>query len=157
MPEQIVIADTSCFIILTKVNELELLRQVYGQVKTTVDIAIEFGEVLHDWVIVNMVADSERQQALERQIDRGEASAIALALESPNSTVILDDYKARQVAKGLGIKFTGTIGIIMRAKHKGIILSIKPIFRKNKRDELPSFQRNRIAGSEKCRRMAFFF
>lgn len=132
MPEQIIIADTSCFIVLTKVDELELLREVYGRVTTTVDIAIEFGEVLPSWVIVKNVIDSDKQQALERQIDQGEASATALALELPNSTVVLDDYKARKVAKSLGVSVTGTIGIIMRAKSKGIIPLIKPILEKIK-------------------------
>jgi len=130
MPEPIVIADTSCFIVLSKIGELSLLRDVYGQVFTTVEIAIEFGEVLPDWVLVKSVSDNVRQQALERQIDRGEASAIAVALESPGSTVVLDDYKARKLAKSLGVSLTGTIGIVMRAKKNGIISSIKPILEK---------------------------
>jgi predicted nucleic acid-binding protein len=49
MPK-IIISDTSCFIILTKIGELELLHKVYGQITTTIDIAIEFGEALPDWV-----------------------------------------------------------------------------------------------------------
>lgn len=132
MPEQIVISDTSCFIVLTKIGELDLLRDLYGQVFTTVDVAIEFGQTLPDWVIVGIVKDKARQKALEKQVDQGEASAIALALESPNATVVLDDFKARKLAKNLGISFTGTIGIVMRAKTKGLISSIKPILEKMK-------------------------
>ncbi|WP_373512324.1 DUF3368 domain-containing protein [Persicitalea sp.] len=132
MPEQVLIADTSCFIVLVKVNELELLHKVYGEVTTTTDIAIEFGAVLPDWVTVKRVMNSDKQQAIEKQIDRGEASAIALALESPNSTVVLDDYKARKLAKSLGVRVTGTIGVIMRAKSKGIFSVIKPILEKIK-------------------------
>ena len=45
MPKTI-IADTSCFIILTNIGELELLYQVYGQITTTIDIVSEFGETL---------------------------------------------------------------------------------------------------------------
>jgi predicted nucleic acid-binding protein len=45
---------------------------------------------------------------LELQIDKGESSAIALALEIPGSTVILDDFKARKIAIKLGIQVTGT-------------------------------------------------
>lgn len=66
------------------------------------------------------------------QIDKGESSAIALALETPDSTVILDDYKARKIAQQLGINFTGTIGVIIKAKLKGIIPSIKPYLEKIK-------------------------
>ena len=74
----------------------------------------------------------QKQQLLELQIDKGESSAIALALESDNCTIILDDYKARKIASQLGITFTGTIGIVIKAKLNGIIPSIKPILKKIK-------------------------
>lgn len=127
-----IIADTSCFIILNKIGELELLPKVYGQIVTTPDIAIEYGEVLPDWVELLAVKDKYSQQLLEMQIDKGESSAIALALETPNSTIILDDYKARKIAQQLGLIITGTIGVIIKAKLSGIIPSIKPIIEKIK-------------------------
>jgi predicted nucleic acid-binding protein len=43
MPKAI-ISDTSCFIILTNIGELELLQKVYGQIVTTPEIVAEFGE-----------------------------------------------------------------------------------------------------------------
>jgi predicted nucleic acid-binding protein len=58
-----------------------------------------------------------------------------LALETPNSTVILDDYKARKIADRLGINFTGTIGVIIKAKLKGLIPSIKPFLEKIKKTD----------------------
>jgi predicted nucleic acid-binding protein len=64
------------------------------------------------------------------QIDKGESSAIALALETPNCTIILDDYKARKTADQLGLHITGTIGVIVKAKLNGVITSIKPILSK---------------------------
>ena len=69
------------------------------------------------------------------QIDKGEASAIALALETQNCTIILDDYKARKIADRLGISFTGTIGVIIKAKLRGIIPSIKPFIEKIKQTD----------------------
>jgi predicted nucleic acid-binding protein len=131
MPKTI-ISDTSCFIILTNIGELELLHKVYGEIITTIEIATEYGETLPDWVEIKKVTDTHKQQLLELQIDKGESSAIALALEIPESTVILDDYKARKIASRLGINYTGTIGIIIKAKLKGIIPSIKPILEKIK-------------------------
>jgi predicted nucleic acid-binding protein len=126
MPKTI-ISDTSCFIILTNIGELDLLHKVYDTIVTTIDIAIEFGEPLPEWVTIEKVTDKYKQQLLEMQIDKGESSAIALALETPGSTIILDDYKARKVAEQLGVSFTGTIGVIIKAKVKGIIPSIKPL------------------------------
>jgi predicted nucleic acid-binding protein len=69
------------------------------------------------------------------QIDRGESSAIASALETQDSTIILDDYKARKIAEQLGIIFTGTIGVIFKAKLNGIIPSIKPLLEKIKQTD----------------------
>jgi predicted nucleic acid-binding protein len=134
MPK-IIISDTSCFIILAKIGELELLHKVYGEIITTLDIATEFGETLPEWVEIREVTDIYKQKLLELQIDRGESSAIALALETSASTLILDDFKARKIASRLGINYTGTIGVIIKAKLKGIIPSIKPIIEKIKQTD----------------------
>ncbi|MFY7741754.1 MAG: DUF3368 domain-containing protein [Flavobacterium sp.] len=127
-----IISDTSCFIILSKIEKLDFLKSVYGQIVTTSDIVEEFGEQLPDWIIIEYVADKSRQRILELQIDRGESSAIALALETQNCTLILDDFKARKIAQQLGITITGTIGVIVKAKLNGIIPSIKPYIEKIK-------------------------
>ncbi len=128
----IIISDTSCLIILAKIGELDLLRQVSGSVRTTPDIAAEYGEILPDWVEIASVQDAYKQQLLEMQLDKGESSAIALALEMQGSTLILDDYKARKVAQRLGLALTGTIGVLVKAKLRGIIPSIKPLLIKIK-------------------------
>ena len=130
-----IISDTSCFIILTKIGELELLHKIYGQIITTPEIAAEYGEKLPEWVEITAVTDKYRQQILEMQIDKGESSAIALALEIPDSTIILDDYKARKIAEQLGITYTGTIGVIIKAKLKKLIPSIKPLLEKIKKTD----------------------
>lgn len=129
MPKTI-ISDTSCLIVLSNIGELNLLQKVYGQIATTVEIAIEFGEPLPDWFEILTVADKSKQLLLELQLDRGESSAIALALETPESVVILDDYQARKIANRLGLIYTGTIGVIIKAKLIGIIPSIKPFIKK---------------------------
>ena len=131
MPKTI-IADTSCFIILTNINELDILHKVYGEIITTIDIATEYGDPLPKWVEIVAVKDKYKQQILELQIDKGESSAIALALETPDSIVILDDYKARKIAAQLGINLTGTIGVLIKAKIRGIIPSIKPFLKRIK-------------------------
>jgi predicted nucleic acid-binding protein len=131
MPKTI-ISDTSCFILLSKIGELDLLQKLYGEIFTTSVIVEEFGEELPNWVKIQDSTDKFRLQILEIQIDKGESSAIALALEIPESTLILDDIKARKIAQGLGLNFTGTIGIIIKAKLQNIIPSIEPIIEKIK-------------------------
>ena len=67
------------------------------------------------------------------ELDAGESSAIALALEAPGSTVILDDYKARQVAERLGVQLTGTVGILTKARLAGVIPALRPIMEQIRR------------------------
>lgn len=129
---KIIISDTSCFIVLSKIGELGLLQKLYIRLATTTTIASEFGEELPEWVDVISVKDVTRQQLLELQLDQGESSAIALALEIPDSTLILDDAKARNIALRLGLKITGTIGVIIKAKHEGVIPAVKPLIEKIK-------------------------
>jgi len=132
MQSKLIIADTSCFITLSNIGELNLLRLLYKKIVTTTEIAQEYGESLPDWVEVVVVSDKAKQELLEMQVDKGEASAITLALESENPFLIIDDYKARKLANNLKLNHTGTIGVIIAAKQKGIIKSIKPILGKIK-------------------------
>lgn len=128
----IVIADTSCFILLAKIGEMELLRNVYSTVYTTPQVASEFRNELPEWIIVQEVNDKDMLHSLEVQLGTGEASAIALSFELPNAIVVLDDWGARKVATRLKIAYTGTFGVIIRAKHQGIIPSVKSIIDKVK-------------------------
>jgi len=125
-----IISDTSCLILLTNIGELDLLHEVYGQIITTMDIANEYGEKLPNWIEIKEVKDKYRQRILEMQIDKGESSAITLALETSDCTLILDDYKARRMAEQLHLSYTGTIGVIIKAKLLGLIPSIKPLLDK---------------------------
>lgn len=127
-----IIADTSCFIILTKIDCLDLMFQVCGSVITTTEVAQEFGDPLPEWVEIRLLTDISKLVFLEMHLDKGESTAIALALETPNSTVVLDDYKARRMAEILNISYTGTIGILVQAKRMGLVSSIKPLLQKMK-------------------------
>lgn len=130
MPRSIVISDTSSLIVLTKIGQLDLLNKLYAQIITTPEIVFEFGNPLPDWIQVIKVKNLDLQKSLELQLDLGEASAKALAHEIPNSTLILDDLKGRKVAKLLKMKFTGTLGILVKAKNEGLISSLKPVIDK---------------------------
>jgi len=129
---KVVISDTSCLIILEKIGELNLLHKLYENVITTPQIAEEFGTELPFWIEIKEVSDKQKIKILETNLDKGEASAIALALEYENSLLILDDQKARKLATQLELTYTGTLGIIIAAKKKQIIPSIKPFIEKIK-------------------------
>lgn len=60
-------------------------------------------------------------------LDPGEASAITLALESKNAILIIDEKKGRKVAQDLNIHIIGTLRVLLIAKQKGVIPSVKNI------------------------------
>ena len=125
MPDRVVIADTSCLISLTRIDQLELLNALYKEVSITKEIALEFGVPLPHWVKVVGVKDAHYLKLLQNQLDLGEASALALALELGNVLLILDDLKGRKEAMRLGFDVTGTLGILLKAKQKGLLTSVR--------------------------------
>lgn len=58
---------------------------------------------------------------LEKLLDKGEASSIALAIENRNSLLIIDEMKGRKVAQSFQLDLIGTIGVLVTASEKGII------------------------------------
>ena len=124
MPDSspVIIADTSCLIILNKIGELDLLKRLFTQVIITPKIAEEYRHDLPAWVTIAS-PNEKSYRAIAEILDEGEASAIALALESGNSRLILDDIRARRYAKRLNLSVTGTLGIIALAQKEGIISS----------------------------------
>lgn len=83
-----------------------------------------------DWIIIECVKDKKYQASLETQIDLGEASGIALAIEMESPLLLIDDLKARKLAAKLNLKFTGTLGVIHKAKQIGAIEKVKPLIDK---------------------------
>jgi predicted nucleic acid-binding protein len=94
---------------------------------------MEYGQALPGWVKIVTVNDTRLQDALQIEVDAGEASVIALATELIRSIMILDDLEARQLARQLKLTFNGTLGLIVRAKRTGHIESVKPLIEKMQR------------------------
>lgn len=68
-------------------------------------------------------------------MDRGEASALAFAIEQDDCLLIIDDLKGRKYAQQLGVKITGSLGVIIDAKLSGHIQSVKSILEKIKKTD----------------------
>lgn len=103
-----IISDTSCLILLDKIGELNLLKKLFGEIITTQSVADEFGKNLPSWISIQNPTDLVSQLVLEINLDKGEASAIVLALELENCLLIIDELKGRKLAKRLGLTITGT-------------------------------------------------
>ena len=127
-----IISDTSCLILLEKIGELSILNKLFGNITTTSEVAEEFGHQLPLWFEIKDPKDKNYQAIIEASVDKGEASAIALAIELDDCLLIIDDLKGRKFAHQLGLTIIGTIGVIVDAKLAGVIPSVKPILSKIK-------------------------
>jgi predicted nucleic acid-binding protein len=96
-----VIADTSCFILLDKIDGLNILQQLFKKIIVSPVIANEFGKLFPDWVEIKPVQNKSFLKILLVEVDPGEASVLALAAELQPSLLIVDDLKGRKLAGGL--------------------------------------------------------
>ena len=126
MPEA-VICNSSCLIILEGVGMLEILRKLYGEITIPEAVREEFGAELPSWIRVERAESEKAFKMLLIDLGKGEAEAIALAIERKRSTLVLDDKKARGMAAELGLKFTGTLGILIKAKREGLVVELRPL------------------------------
>lgn len=69
-------------------------------------------------------------KGLSGYLDPGEASSISLAAEHTGRLLIIDELKDRKVARELRIAITGSLGILVTAKNKGLIAAVKPLIDK---------------------------
>jgi hypothetical protein len=118
MPETAII-DTSALIALERINILDVLCKIYSHIILPEAVVSEFGQPSIDCYSSEKVkSPMVRLLVLDLNLGRGEAESIALASEI---RLVLDDLKARKVAENLGLKITGTIGILLKAERLALI------------------------------------
>jgi predicted nucleic acid-binding protein len=64
---------------------------------------------------------------LSSKLDRGEAAALTLAVASQSRLILVDERRARGVAKQLGLNVTGSLGVLLIAKSQGLIPAVSPL------------------------------
>ncbi len=139
MPEtpRLVVVDTTPIIALALIERLDLLHQLYGQVVAPSAVEAELlaggpGGVgssalcAESWFSVALLQDPRRADLLA-DLDRGEAEVIALAQELNADLVIIDERLARRHAKRLGLRLTGTLGVLLKAKRLGLVDAVAPL------------------------------
>ncbi len=118
----IVIADASCLITLANIGEVNLLPILYVEIFETPEVAAEVGGSLPGWVIERASTNSSLIDQLVPDLEIGEATSIALALELPDCLLIIDEKKGRRKATQLGLNITGTFGVIIDAFEQNLIV-----------------------------------
>lgn len=79
-----------------------------------------------DWVSVR-TPQSHTVVPLVTDLGPGETEVLMLALETPGATVVLDDALARQLAEVLGLRLTGTLGLLLDVKQAGLAPALAPV------------------------------
>ena len=125
----VIVSDTSCLILFYKIGELELLKKLFGKLYITKTVLKEFKQQVPDWIEI-FEPSTDLQKGLSSYLDKGEATAISLAAEHENSLLIIDEIKGRKAAKEMGISVTGSLGVLVAAKKKGHIQTVKPLIEK---------------------------
>lgn len=149
---QVVIADAGPLIGLARIQQLNLLRDLFGEVWITPVVAGELGldvepsvsspaagreELLaglsEGWLRVQPEEGARSYLPLNPGVDPGEASAIALALtlQSGGAAVLLiiDDRCGRAEARQQQLRFIGTGAVLALAKEQGLIPACEPLLK----------------------------
>ncbi len=132
-----VVSNASPLISLARIGKLDLLRQLYGELfipeAVWHEVVIEgVGQPGAEevkavtWIKIQSVTNALMVHALRQELDAGEAEAIVLALEIQAELLLMDERVGREVAKHLGLRYTGLIGLLVEAKHKGVLNAVKP-------------------------------
>ena len=131
-----IVSNTTPIISFLKLNKLDILHQIYGQIyiPDAVFDEIEAGKAkdfyqdlsIIEWINVQKIKDKQAVKYF-LDLDAGEAEAIVLATELNASLIILDEKLGRHHAKHTGLSVTGTIGVLSKAKSLGLIEKIAPL------------------------------
>ena len=131
-----VVSNASPLISTARIGKLDLLHQLYGEVFIPEAVWHEVvvkgaGEPGADevkaatWIKIQSVTNTTLVHALRQELDAGEAEAIVLTMEMQAELLLMDERVGREVARHLGLRYTGLIGVLVEAKHKGVLSAVK--------------------------------
>ncbi len=128
-----VVSNSSPLIFLSAIGMLDLLKAEFGEIIVPEAVYDEVtskelkgsNEVKHaDWIKVQTIKNIDVLSFLP-MLDRGEESAIVLAIEQDADLVLLDDLAGRRAAMMQGLNVMGTLGFLKAMHRKGRIKNFK--------------------------------
>jgi len=134
-----VISDTSPLTNLAVIGQLELVQTQLSSVAVPEAVWRETLALPHrdgraaliaartaGWLRVAAVANSAMAASLRLAgLDEGESEAIALAVETSEPLLLIDEKKGRVAARRLGVPVAGALAILATARRTGAIPSAK--------------------------------
>jgi predicted nucleic acid-binding protein len=133
--EDIVINTGPLLALIAGIGDLSLLERLYKRVLVPFEVCQEieaggfssFG--VSEFRITSFLEKRsnliEITPFLRNALDLGEASVIQLALDENIQTVCIDETMGRRIARLNGLKLTGSIGVLIRAKQEGFVFSMR--------------------------------
>lgn len=123
-----VVTDASPLIALHQIDHLELLRRLFGAVVVPPAVAREVAPsvTLPGWITMRSLQQPVAGEILRASLGAGESEAISLAQELRAEWLLLDERSARRLAQALGLRVAGTLGLLNRAKEKGLLDTVRP-------------------------------
>jgi predicted nucleic acid-binding protein len=124
----IVVSDTTAITTLLKAGMEGLLPQLFETVaipQAVCDELLAFHSQLPNFILLRPLGRADRRLPETTSLGRGEAEAITLAREINADLLLIDDLKARSVAAGLNLRCAGLLGLLIRAKQRGHISSMR--------------------------------
>jgi predicted nucleic acid-binding protein len=127
----IIVSNTTPLNYLTLIDEIEILPQLFGTLIIPPAVHAElqhpdapepvrtWANTLPPWIHVHPLTISN--SLLSQQLDPGETEAILLAQAMQAHLVLLDDFRAREIAHSQGLTVTGTLGLLDRAASQKLI------------------------------------
>lgn len=133
----IVVSNTSPLTNLAAIGHFDLLKDMYGEVHIAGGVWAELNakgqrwpgreEVASaDWLKQHQVQNQPLVESLQRDLDKGEAESIGLAIELGAGLILLDEREGRHAAQRLGLRTLGVVGILLGAKKRGFVETIRP-------------------------------
>lgn len=129
-----VVVNTTPIIALADIGQLDLLQKIYGEIviPEAVDLEVlsEPARSLLDstkWIKVVKPKVISQKSTFSTRLHAGEIEVLTLAQECGADLLIIDDNAAKKTAKYLGFTVTGTMGVLLKAKHEGYIDRVKPL------------------------------
>lgn len=133
-----VVSDTSPISNLLKIEQLHLLKALYGKLFTPEGVYQEISRLAAfgietswllktNWIVVQAVQNQLLVTELNDELDPGEAEAIALSIEVGGDRLLMDERLGRRVARCFGLKVTGLLGVLVAAQQRGLITELKPL------------------------------
>lgn len=138
----VIIVNTSPLFYLHRIDCLHFLEKLYGKILVPEAVAEELleGEKLgedvpkladYNWITVKK-ATVPAFISMVPDLGRGEAEVLALGGETHEPLLIIDDALARRIADLQAFKYTGTAGVLLKAKKNGDVAALKPLLEKLK-------------------------